>query len=101
MNGFTFLSLLVSVVVSCVVGQNFSATVEESVAGGYHGVDVSSTITSSAASCFKSAGISFVIPRGYKSSGSVDTAVCGSLKNAHNAGIATRDAYMFPCKSAE
>lgn len=65
---------------------------------GKYGVDVSSTITSSAASCFKSAGISFVIPRGYKSTGAVDTNVCTSIKNAAAAGIATRDAYMFPCK---
>lgn len=95
MNGFNLLSLVLTLVVSGVIAQN--ATVED-VLAGYHGVDVSSTITSSAASCFKSAGISFVIPRGYKSSGSVDTAVCTSIKNAHSAGIATTDAYMFPCK---
>lgn len=62
-----------------------------------YGVDVSTTITSSAASCFKSNGISYVVPRGYKSTGAVDTQVCSSLNNAHNAGIATRDVYMFPC----
>lgn len=65
---------------------------------GHYGVDVSSTITTSAASCFKSAGLSFVIPRGYKSTGAVDTNVCTSIKNAAAAGIATRDAYMFPCE---
>ena len=64
-----------------------------------YGVDVSSTISSSGASCFHSAGISFVIPRGYRSSGSVDTNVCTSIKNAANAGIKTRDTYMFPCTS--
>lgn len=65
--------------------------------GAYYGVDVSTTISSSGASCFKSAGISYVIPRGYRSSGSVDTQVCNSLKAAANAGIATRDVYIFPC----
>lgn len=64
-----------------------------------YGVDVSSTISSSAASCFKSAGLGYVIPRGYKSTGAVDTQVCTSLKNAANAGIKTRDVYLFPCKS--
>jgi len=62
------------------------------------GVDVSSTITTSAASCFHSAGVSFVIPRGFKSTGSVDTNVCTSIKNAASAGIKTRDTYMFPCE---
>jgi hypothetical protein len=65
---------------------------------GDYGVDVSSTISTSTASCFKSSGNSFVIPRGYRSSGSVDTAVCTSIKNAASAGIKTRDTYMFPCK---
>jgi hypothetical protein len=63
-----------------------------------YGVDVSTTITSSAASCFKSAGLKFVIPRGYKSTGAVDTQVCSSLNAAYSAGIAVRDVYLFPCK---
>jgi hypothetical protein len=29
---------------------------------------------------------------------SVDSAVCTSIKAAANAGVASRDAYMFPCK---
>ena len=64
-----------------------------------YGVDVSQTISSSTASCFHSSSISFVIPRGYKSTGAVDTAVCTSINNAAAAGIKTRDTYMFPCKS--
>ena len=64
----------------------------------YYGVDVSATISTSAASCFHSNSISFVIPRGYRSSGSVDPNVCTSIINAANAGIKTRDTYMFPCK---
>lgn len=64
-----------------------------------YGVDVSSTISSSSASCFHSNSISFVIPRGYKSTGAVDTQVCTSINNAAKAGIKTRDTYMFPCKN--
>eukprot|EP01035_Chromulina_nebulosa_P019375 gene19375-25242_t len=41
--------------------------------------------------------MSFIIPRGYRSTGSVDTNVCTTLKNAKTAGISTRDVYMFPC----
>lgn len=62
------------------------------------GVDISTTVSSSSASCFKSAGLSFIIPRGYKSTGAVDTQVCTTLNNAKAAGISVRDAYMFPCK---
>ncbi len=65
---------------------------------GVYGVDVCDTITPTAASCFKSAGINYVIPRGYRSTGAVDTQVCTSMVNAYNAGIATRDTYMFPCE---
>ena len=63
-----------------------------------YGVDVCDVISSSTASCLASSSNSFVIPRGYHSTGSVDTNVCTSIKNAANAGIKTRDTYMFPCK---
>lgn len=62
-----------------------------------YGVDVSSTISTSSASCFVSAGYSFVIPRGYQSTGKVDTQVCTSIKNAYSSGVKTRDTYLFPC----
>ncbi len=65
---------------------------------GVYGVDVCDTVTPTAASCFKSAGINYIIPRGYRSTGVVDTQVCTSMINAYNAGIATRDTYMFPCE---
>jgi hypothetical protein len=65
--------------------------------GGDYGIDVSSTISSSSASCFASSGISFVIPRGFMSTGAVDTRVCDSLNAAAGAGIKTRDTYLFPC----
>jgi len=61
------------------------------------GVDISAALSSSTASCFKSNGIDFIVPRGYRSSGSVDPNACGSLNAASGAGIKTRDAYLFPC----
>jgi hypothetical protein len=65
-----------------------------------YGIDVSTSMSSSSASCLVSSGFSFVIPRGYKSTGAVDTAVCTTINNAKNAGFKTRDTYMFPCKSS-
>jgi hypothetical protein len=52
---------------------------------------VSAAVGSSTASCFKSSGIGFIIPRGFKSTGSVDSSVCTTLNNAKSAGISTRD----------
>jgi hypothetical protein len=65
---------------------------------GHFGVDVSVLITTSIASCFKSSGIEYVIPRGYRSNGQVDTNACPSIINAANIGIKRRDVYLFPCK---
>jgi GH25 family lysozyme M1 (1,4-beta-N-acetylmuramidase) len=63
-----------------------------------YGLDVSTSQSSSTTSCFVSSGYgAFIIPRGYKSTGSVDTAVCTTIKNAANSGVKVRDAYMFPC----
>jgi len=61
-----------------------------------YGVDVSTSISSSTASCFASS-YGFIIPRGFKSSGYVDSAVCTTLNNAKNAGIPYRETYLFPC----
>lgn len=66
-------------------------------ADSHYGVDISTTVSDSAASCFASNGISFVIPRGYMSVGDVDHSVCSTLNAAMNAGIKTRDVYIFPC----
>ena len=60
------------------------------------GVDISQQLTSDSASCMAQNGLKFIVPRGYCSSCKVDTAVCNSLKTAANAGIPTRDVYMFP-----
>ena len=60
------------------------------------GYDVSQQISNSSASCFESEGAKIVIPRGYCSTCEVDDVVCDSLMSAKNAGIKTRDVYMFP-----
>ena len=78
--------------IQCCVGTTPTPTSSD------YGVDVSDAISTSAASCFLSSSISFVIPRGFRSTGSVDTNVCTSMINAANAGIKIRDTYMFPCK---
>jgi hypothetical protein len=64
---------------------------------GEYGVDISDAMSSSTGSCYKSSGITFVIPRGYRSTGAVDTNVCTSLVNAKAVGITKRETYMFPC----
>lgn len=61
-----------------------------------HGLDMSTAASQDATDCMKSS-YSFVVPRGYHSSGSVDTNVCTTLKHAKSSGIAGRDVYMFPC----
>ena len=61
------------------------------------GVDISTALTLSDAQCLYTNAVHTVIARAWHSSGTVDTAVCGSLKNAQSAGIAHRDVYMFPC----
>ena len=56
-----------------------------------YGVDISSAVGSSTASCLASSTYkSFIIPRGFKSTGSVDTNVCTTLNNAKSAGISRR-----------
>ena len=62
-----------------------------------YGLDISTTLSVSAADCFKNYGYDWIAPRAYESIGAVDTQVCTSLKNADTAGFSLRDAYMFPC----
>lgn len=61
-----------------------------------HGIDVSSAISTDSATCLVSS-YSFMVARGYHSSGSVDTNVCTSIKHASSAGFTKRDTYLFPC----
>lgn len=62
---------------------------------GHYGIDISAAMSASTASCLSST-ISFIIPRGYQSTGKVDPNVCNNLKTGYNAGIKTRDVYIFP-----
>ena len=87
---------LPSSVFQCTYQAGVSQSYNASVAGAQYGLDFSSAASSSSASCFVSNGFTYVVPRGYRSSGAVDTAVCGSLNTAKAAGIATRDVYLFP-----
>jgi hypothetical protein len=63
---------------------------------GNEGLDFATAISSSTMSCMASS-YSFVIPRGYRSSGSVDSNACSNIKTAKAAGIKKADSYMFPC----
>lgn len=65
--------------------------------GAVYGVDVSETVSTSTASCLKSAGVSMVIARAFHSTGTIDTSACSTLNNAKTESIAYRDVYMFPC----
>lgn len=65
---------------------------------GMFGLDIADPATVSDMSCFMSSGYKdFIVPRGFRSTGAVDTNVCTNLKNAKSAGIKFRDVYMFPC----
>jgi hypothetical protein len=79
---------------------NVTATLSTDVivSGAQYGYDISQALSSSSASCLNSNGYIFAAPRGYRSTGAVDTAVCNSIKTAYNAGAKVRDTYLFPCK---
>ena len=76
---------------------NHSEGLSYRVSNAGHGVDVSSPMSATSATCLKNNGYTTVIARAWTSLGSVDTAACGTLTNAKNAGILNRDVYMFPC----
>ena len=96
MNQIFLLAVLLGFI-SHVFGEGMQAGMNETevTSGAHYGIDVSTTISSSSAKCFKDSGYEFVVPRGYRSSGSVDTQVCTSIINSYNAGIAKRDTYLF------
>jgi hypothetical protein len=81
----------------CVGPSDLQCCVSGTPSSSQYGIDISSTVSSSSASCFVNSGYSFVIPRGYQSTGNVDTQVCTSIINAYNAGVKVRDVYLFPC----
>lgn len=61
------------------------------------GLDLAGAFTVANFQCIKNAGYSFVIIRGYRSPGSLDTNANQSLTNAKTVGLTT-DIYMFPCR---
>ena len=61
------------------------------------GLDLAGAFTAANFQCIKNAGYSYVIIRGYRSTGALDTAATQSLTNAKSVGLAT-DMYMFPCR---
>ena len=66
--------------------------------GGYQGFDISTLLSSSAASCLLSSGYSFGVVRAYRSSASVDTNACSSLKQM--GGFKKADVYLFPAPTS-
>mmetsp|Transcript_2066 Transcript_2066/g.2030 ORF Transcript_2066/g.2030 Transcript_2066/m.2030 type:complete len:278 (-) Transcript_2066:125-958(-) len=65
---------------------------------GVLGLDIADPASVSDINCFISSGYKdFIVPRGFRSTGAIDTNVCTNLKNAQTAGIKYRDVYMFPC----
>jgi hypothetical protein len=55
------------------------------------GVDYSSLVSVDSHTCLFQNGYDFVVPRGYRSSGTLDDNVCQNLVNAQKAGFATRE----------
>lgn len=93
------LCLLVSVLAAVVSSFEIQGESSSSpkAGGGVYGVDVSSVVSTSSFQCLAGAGITSIVMRAYRSSGSVDTNACTTLNNAKAGGIPHRDAYLFPC----
>ena len=65
--------------------------------GGSIGVDVSTLLSVDDYRCLIEKGYGeYVIPRGFRSVGDIDEYICENLENAQQAGISTRDVYLFP-----
>ena len=61
------------------------------------GVDVSTPMSTTTASCLLNSGYTTVFTRAWQKTGIIDTASCTTLNNAMTAGILNREVYMFPC----
>jgi len=61
-----------------------------------YGVDFTDVLTGTEIECLQASGLSFVIPRGYRSVGVVDTNFVASLITAQTAGM-SGSVYLFPC----
>ena len=62
------------------------------------GFDYSTLQTKDTHECWKSNGITFVVPRAFHSNGVIDTNGKTNVANARAAGIPYVDIYMFPCR---
>ena len=78
-------------------GYKTGTTLNGAVSNSGKGIDFSNAMSLSSGQCLNTNGYTTVIVRAWHSSGSYDTAACGSLNNAKSAGIPNRDVYMFPC----
>uniref|UniRef100_A0A8R1HKZ9 Lysozyme n=1 Tax=Caenorhabditis japonica TaxID=281687 RepID=A0A8R1HKZ9_CAEJA len=67
------------------------------VLAGENGLDFIQATSVATMQCLKKSGISFVIPRIFTSVGTIDQTGINNVKNAHEAGIAYIDGYLFPC----
>ena len=65
------------------------------------GGDISEPYDKSVFECCRKRGWEFVVVRSYQSFGAPDPHAPESLRNAHAAGIPTRDVYHFPCVSVD
>ena len=62
------------------------------------GVDISQALSSSTASCIVGEGYgSILVPRGYTSTGHVDSNMCSSIQAGISGGFSHVHTYLFPC----
>ncbi len=61
------------------------------------GIDVSQPHSEDVLKCFVKEGYTFLVTRGYKSYGAVDTNAIATLANAQKAGMTDAGVYLFPC----
>jgi hypothetical protein len=88
--------LIAFIVAVLLTGEVFSMNAGNSTSGGSYGCDYSTLLSVDIHKCIAQYA-KFVVPRGFRSNGQVDSNVCANLNNAMAAGIAIRDVYFFPC----
>ena len=76
-------------------GSDDTSAGDDSPSGAMTGVDVSSAVSTSTASCFKSSGVNLIIPRAFHSTGTIDTAACTTLENAKSGLLALVFFFFF------
>ena len=75
-----------------------SAALCLSTAWATQGIDYATAETKATHQCWKNAGMSFAIPRAWRSYGSFDPNGPTNVANARAAGFQFVDIYMFPCR---